>query len=130
MSIYSQRSKPKAAQKAVVFLYVSLALSLLQIVLEPPGHVHWPIFLPMFGVLFGFAILLIVMISRGRNWARITFLILFLVGLIPRCISLVHSLSVTSFSYLVQVAQLVSEIAALVLLFSRESSEWFKATEV
>ncbi len=128
MSMHSRAATPKAVQRAVILLYAALVLALFQIILGASDHhVHWPIFFAMFGPFFGFMIFLTVMISRGRNWARVTYLVLFAVFLIPSVISLIHSFLVIPFFSLVKLAQLVSGIVALVLLFSRKSSEWFTA---
>jgi hypothetical protein len=122
--------KPKKVQNAVALLYATLGIVLIQILFEiffGVSHVRWIVFLAMFGPMFGFVILLIVMMSRGRNWARITYLVLFLLGFIPETLSLVRSFSATPFFSLLGIVQAALQITALVFLFHRESSAWFKA---
>jgi len=131
MDINSQATgKPKKVQNAVALLYAACAIALIQILFEilfGVSHVRWIVFLAMFGPVFGFVILLIVMVSRGRNWARITCLVLFLLGFIPSTLSLVRSFSASPFYSLLEIVQAALQITALVLLFHRESSAWFKA---
>jgi hypothetical protein len=54
------------------------------------------------------------MIGRGKNWARIPFLVLFIVG-------------IPFFIYWGSIPQIAVKGVALVFLFQKASSDWFKA---
>jgi len=69
---------------------------------------------------------LIYLIGKGRNWARITYLLVFVA---PIPIALPDLLQVFRWSpWLASalLAQLVVQIVAVVLLFQKPSSEWFR----
>ncbi len=80
-----QAEKPRAVVVAVNLLWGGLALSLLRLLLEMPALMAMPKSMVVVGSLvFAMALyaFLIVKISAGRNWARITLLILVLVDLV------------------------------------------------
>jgi hypothetical protein len=65
-------------------------------------------------------------IWRGRNWARITFLALYLVGL-PFSIPTVRGLFSASVTVgCITVLQTILQLAAIYLLFAKPGSNWFK----
>jgi hypothetical protein len=83
-----------------------------------------------FITMVGSMAVLIVMIGQRRNWARITFLILYLFGLIltvPALPALLILLRVRPLSFFLTLALTVLQTVALILLFQREASEWFRA---
>jgi hypothetical protein len=82
---------------------------------------------------FGFMLFFVLKISSGRNWARITFLIVFVLGLI-----LIIGISLTSFGLaqlrtqglLINVCAIFQTLVqgvALAFLFKSESNAWFKS---
>jgi len=96
------------------------------------------------GDFFSFAILffLAYMIGMGKNWARIMFLVLFLIGIVPSILSLLFwfiGLTTTIFDpkgYPVSIfiifitifvtIKMLFQAIALILLFRPLSSDWFK----
>jgi hypothetical protein len=109
-------------------MYATLGIGLIQILFQflfGAGHVRWIAFLAMFGPVFGFTIFLIIMMNRGKNWARITYLVLFVLCFVSTTLSLVRSFSASSLYSLLGIVQMVLQIIALFFLFHRESSEWF-----
>jgi hypothetical protein len=77
-------------------------------------------------VFLGIAFFLVSKIAAGRNWARIVFLVLFLIGLplaIPGyLVELKTNLLHGSISILMALLQLI----AMYLLFTKNSNLWFK----
>ena len=74
-----------------------------------------------------FNIFLFHKVSRGRNWARITLLVLFIIGL-PG--ALYSSFSVYGWKISVfQILLLIIQGYAYYLLFTKESSKWFKSNK-
>lgn len=66
-------------------------------------------------------------IHRGRNWARVTYLVLFLVGIPFGIAGMAKQLSAElPFSFVSGIAQYALQIIALVILFRKPSSEWFQ----
>jgi hypothetical protein len=71
--------------------------------------------------------LVVYMVGRGRNWARIVFLILFLVCAPFALLGIIQPSGHSAFpGPLYQIVQLEIGIVAVVLLFQRSSSRWFK----
>jgi hypothetical protein len=69
-------------------------------------------------------LLLTRLILRGKNGARVTFAVLFVPGLVPWL--LVDEFSASVLAGLTSLVIATLQMFALVLLFRRESNEWFK----
>jgi hypothetical protein len=136
-------NKPSKVTLAVSLLYLSSAIGLANYLIqwllggtiagESVGHTEIVILLittPMFFWLY-------YMIGKGRNWARIIVLII-LIPVVPVSAFLViQSLSQTPFSNLLGIQDIIVEnlttilyIVAMVFLFQRDSSDWFKAMKI
>ena len=125
--------KPKKVQNAVTILYVTLGIGIIRAVMEASANAEIAgVGFLMFVTLMVFAVMvfLIAMIGRGRNWARITFLVLFLLGLLPSILPLIRSFTISPISGVLGLAQVVLQIVAMVFLFQQESSAWFKPKPV
>jgi hypothetical protein len=69
--------------------------------------------------------LFIYMIGKGRNWARITYLVLFILdwtAFLPE----MQTLLTNPISRLLAIGETVMEIIAFVFLFQKQSSDWFR----
>jgi len=64
-------------------------------------------------------------VARGRNWARITFLIFAIIGIPLAVKPLQDSLAASPFSGILGILQSLLQIVGLVLLFLKPSSDWF-----
>lgn len=121
--------KPQIIKNAVLMLWISLGLGVVRSAWEVPAQaaqssVELVVFVMVFTLmLIGFFIW---MIDKGRNWARITFLVLFILG-VPLSISpLLQSLAYAPISGLIGISQAVLQTMAVVFIFTKESSTWFK----
>jgi len=121
-------SKPTAVQLAVTVLWITFGINILNtfFVATHPAPLL-PGSIVMQFVLFGIDALFIAAIARGRNWARILFLILCPLGLVSVVLG-VHLLTRLhgSLSFSLELGQSILQNFALFLLFQRESSEWFR----
>ena len=123
----NQSSRPGNVGTAVKLLYITLGIgvarSIATVQIASPGFV-------MFITFFTVSVLglLIHMIGKGRNWARITLLVLFIIGIPFTIPLLLQSLAINPVSGLLDVGQTVIQIIALVFLFQKPSSTWFKET--
>lgn len=118
--------RPKGVQAAVVMLWASLGIGILNslfVVTHPtPSGAHLMQF-----VIVGIMAVLFAMIGGGRNWARITLLVLYLPGLVLWILTIPRLLRVDGpLSLLFMLAQSFLQTVALILLFQREASEWFR----
>jgi FtsH-binding integral membrane protein len=125
----NQASKPEKIRIAIKLLYITLGIGALRSIME--ASVNTQIASPVFVMLITFCVLgimwlLIYKIGKGRNWARITFLVLFVIGVPFSVLPLLRSLAANPISGLLGIGQTVIQIIALVLLFQKPSSNWFR----
>ena len=125
--------RPEKVGTAVKLLYITLAIGVLRSIME--ASMHAQIASPAFVMFITFFVLcimwlLIYMIGKGRNWARITFLVLFIIGIPFSVLPLSQSLAANPISGLLGIAQTVIQVVALVFLFQKPSADWFKEMKV
>jgi uncharacterized membrane protein len=65
------------------------------------------------------------MIARGRNWARIVFLIVFVVGVLLGLFAGPENATENPVVVVVNLSMLVMQVVALIFLFQKRSSDWF-----
>ena len=123
-------SRPKVITTAIRILTLSIAIGLLMSLVRVAQQVSGaPLVLAILIVLafFGVFLFLVSRIWAGRNWARIVFLILVLIGLpfaIPNYIAeLRKNVLSGSVSMLIVILQLLGTY----LLFTKNSNTWFRA---
>ena len=133
MSNNEQLVQPSKVATAVKLLYATLGIGMIRSIIESSRHAEASsVALFLFGTLFSLVTIafFIYMISKGKNWARITFLVLCILG-IPLAISpMIQSLSHNLFSGVLGILQVIMQIIGLVLLFHGSSSKWFKAMKI
>ncbi len=118
--------RPTGVDAAVTLLWASLVIGVLNSLListrpTPPGA-HLMQF-----VIVGIIAVLYAMIGQGRNWARITCLVLYLPGLVVMILTIPLLLRHNGpLSLLITLAGSVLQTVGLILLFQREASEWFR----
>lgn len=129
-------TKPRKVNTAVNLLYASLGIGVINSGLMPSeldefsssGSVLIDAFFTL-GLLWFMAY----MIGKGKNWARITFLVFFIMGFPLSIVVLPMYLSLLSLSYtpiilgILNLVQTGMQLIAMVFLFQGESSAWFKA---
>ena len=121
--------RPKKVQNAVTILYVTLGIGIVRTVMEASANVEMAgvgFFIVVTLVTFAFGVFLFAMIGRGRNWARITLLVFFLLGLPLSILPLIRSFTISPISGVLGLAQVILQIVAIVFLFQQDASAWFK----
>lgn len=121
--------RPSSVTKAATLLYVTLGIGVLRAAMEFPrlsamSGAAFVIFTQL--VVFGLTWLLIFLISRRRNWARIVYVVLFLLGTPLSVKPLIASLVATPVSGLLGLGQAAAQVVAIVMLFRGEARAWFK----
>jgi len=86
---------------------------------------------PAFVMLISFFVLgvmgfFIFMIGKGRNWARITFLVFFIISIPFAAFPLMQSVGANPISGRIGIIIIIIQIVALVFLFQKLSSDWFR----
>jgi|GEM_PF-485039 len=125
--------KPASVSIATKILYATLVVGAIRSALEWPHQVQDAspasvLCVTIFSTIFSFAISLwvIYMMDRGGNWALITFLVCFIIGVPMAVLQLIKSLSSSPASGVLGLLQVVLQTAALFMLFSQAASPWFR----
>lgn len=129
METQAVAQKPQSVGIAVNLLWASLGVGLLKTVIDY-SHVtaQASVAFTTVVVVFTFALIgfLVFKISAGKNWARITFLVLFIIGVLPSLLVVVGEFSRSLILGVLSVAQIGLQGYALFLLFSLPGSTWFR----
>jgi len=124
-----QLEKPKSVGTAVTLLWASLGVGLVKMLLDLTHmSAMAPAAFTIFVLAFTFAILifLIFMISAGRNWARITFLIMSVIGTVLTLPVVLDEFGRAPLVGVLSVLQILLQVYALFLLFTRSGNAWFR----
>ena len=127
----AQRSRPDKVSMAVKLLYVTLGIGVLRFIIDPSSlsqiaQMDLEVFVGITAFSFILIWFFIYMIGKGRNWARIILLVSFIIGTPFAVPILLQSLVEKSISGLLTTGTLVLQGIALVFLFQKPSSEWFR----
>ena len=125
----SEITKPSQITWAVYLFLGSLAIGLVDVFLNLSFELQkTSLIFVILVVAFTDAIvlLLIYKIDLGRNWARITFLVLVLIGLVPYAFALNTLFSRSILIGCMNITQTVMQIIALHYLFTKPGSTWFQ----
>ena len=132
-----KKGRPDKVSTAVTLLWVTIAIGIVGSIMEFPSSLEvataqgFGLGFIIFTTFFTLAILafFIFMIGKGKNWARITFLVLFIIGIPFAVFPLFQSLLTSPISGILGIGQTILQIIALVLLFQKPSSDWFKSVK-
>jgi len=118
--------RPSQVLLAVRLLWASLGLGIVTSAIMrphlPPGRETLFIQVATFALL-GW---LTYKIWAGRNWARITFLVLWVLGFIPAVPILLRTFGVSPLAGSINLVQSLLQIVALYLVFTNPGRSWFK----
>jgi hypothetical protein len=121
--------RPRQVGFAIILLYIVLTIGVVRTIADASATVEMTgiaFMLLVLVLVFGTTLTLIMMISNGKNWARITFLILFVLGFVPAILGLLRFASNRPISALLGLAQIILQLIALIFLFQPEPSDWFR----
>ena len=124
--------KPQSVVLAVKFLWASFAIGLVKTLMDfpnlsaaaSPAYIYFVMFFTF--VVIGY---LIFRISAGENWARIAFLVMFVIGMLPALPVIMGEFSRAPVAGALSVVQVGIQIYALYLLFTQPGSGWFGKTK-
>jgi hypothetical protein len=126
-------NRPRPVRAGMMLFYAALGLAGLRSIMEAAtnagllGAAFLILMLAVILVVFGMMALLIATMGRGRNWARLTLLVLFLLSLIISLGPLLHSFALRPIPGGLGLAQYILQFVALHCLFQKEASLWFRA---
>ncbi len=120
--------RPEKVSLAIKLLLAVIGIGVVQVVLLVMRHleVRSPDFLVMVkAVIYLSALILLYQLAQGRNWARFVMLAILVIALPLVVLPTLQSFFHFPVYGLLELAQLVLFVLALVLLFQRSSSAWF-----
>lgn len=120
---------PPQVQRAVTLLWASWGLGLLSAFIdiaaigqsEAAGAI-----LLVVAIVFALIALLNRKIGKGLNWARITYIVLFVIGMPNYLRTFPQMYARSPLAGFLSLAQLVLQSYALYLLFTKPGSDWFQ----
>ena len=125
---------PKKLKQAANLVYLSLLVGLIKSVmyetmttqkmLSDPKSLSIGVFTILIIGFFGY------MIGKGKNWARITLLVFFIIGMIAYPFSVLIEFQTNSIIAIVSIVQMLIQLYVLIILFSGEPKKWFKEKKV
>lgn len=123
---------PKKFKKAANLVYLSLLVGFIESVLYETMTDQKILSDPK---AFGIITFLIIgflgfKIGQGKNWARITLLVVFIIPMIGYPFLVFGEFLMSPVIGIVSIAQMLILLYALILLFSREAQEWYKEQKV
>ena len=127
----NETSRPKKVGTAVTLLYTALGIGAVRYVMSaaasrPMVSTASVVLMILTLAVIGIMWLLISKISIGRNWARISLLALFVLGVLGSIFQRDHFLGLFSLSRMLGLCQAVLQFIAFVFLFLKPSSAWFR----
>lgn len=124
------KSIPKQVNISVKLLYSSLIIGiirmLINIIQQPEANNTLIPTIIISAFTFGIAFFFIYMIAQRANWARMIYLIFFIIGIPITILILIGYQDQSRVSAIFMLCQAVLQLIAIIFLFKGESSVWFK----
>lgn len=122
-------ARPREVAMAIRLILLSLALGLLVSATQAAQRVSGvPLVLTLVIVVvfYGVLVLFVSRISAGRNWARIIFLVLVVIGLPFAVPTYIGQLRQNVLLGVVGIVILILQVVGTYLLFTKNSNAWFR----
>jgi hypothetical protein len=123
--------RPRQVVYAVVLLWISLVLGVPVAYWEhqrTPAEVA-SVYWVLAALIFGLAILVIVFLGRGHNWARIVLLVLVVISFLSFLGTIGEILSHPAIEIVLNVVTLVIDAVAVYLVFTKPGALWFRRAD-
>ena len=123
-------TRPKEVRLGILCLWAALAVGLINSathIFRFGTPVPLVILCPMFVLTFLFSAFFIYKISQGRSWARVTYLILLIFGIVYTIRGLAVEFSHDPVMAVISVVRVIVLLYAMYLLFSYPSDAWFES---
>lgn len=120
---------PVLVKRGIIVLYISLLFSLQRVIvavdaIKDPNINRIIILISV--PLIALSAFLIYMIYKGRSWARTTFLVLFIVGIVLNIDDMILWYYTIPVLLKIYFLEIVAVIIGLVMVLSSSNSEWFR----
>jgi len=129
-------NRPESATKGVYLLYIALIIGLIIGLIKVFTGEVAPAGMPQPGLGFSITVLVVSlavawffihMIATGRNWARILYLVFFIITIVCWVIGFRQLMLQGVLSIVGNIVALILAVIALVFLFKPASNAWFKS---
>ncbi len=123
------KTKPREINLAVGLYGVSLALGLVKAFLEWAylrSSASVSLIAGVLGCTLAILSLLLWKVAQGRNWARITLLVFFLLFLPSSCLDIRAEFARSTIQGVLSIVQIALQTAALLFIFIGPGKEWFR----
>lgn len=125
-------SKPKTVRNAAILIITIPLIGLLKVLadqefldsLESLNSIF--VVMGVFTIILGF---LAYKIWSGRNWARVIYSLMFVLGLIPAIQLLSEELARNPMTFAISVLQIIIQLLAFVLMHLPISNVWYRAVK-
>jgi hypothetical protein len=124
--IYMER--PKSITLAVNLLWLTLAIGPIKLLFglsNTPQHVSIAFVLLILALTIAILVWINLKISAGRNWARMTLLVFFVIGMVPVMFQLPAEFSRSIVNGMLSLLQIGLQGFSLYLMFSNPGKDWF-----
>jgi hypothetical protein len=131
MTSRSLAEAPPVLRRAMGVFYVALALGLVRSILDwaavvrDQGGIPFLMFVLLVSVLV-IELFFVLQVARGRHWARVMYLVLFLMGAPYNAGALIRTFGHAPYSAAVGALQLALQGLFVAMLFSRAAGRWFR----
>ena len=119
-------AKPAPVGYAVALMWISLLLDIVDTVADPQFAEAELVPQVIIALLLVVQAVFIVLVSAGHNWARILFLVMFALGTLMTLADFGQEYARSRLVAGIDVSSIVVEALALVLIFTRPGSRWFR----
>jgi len=124
--------RPREATRAVQLISASFLIGGIRAAFELTHKVSGVYFLVAIFLLiafFGICFFLVSKIAAGRNWARIVFIVLVLIGLPFAILGYIQELRTSLLSGSISIIIAILQLIGTYLLFTKNSNAWFRRTK-
>ncbi len=119
-------ARPPQVGYAVALMWLALVLDILDTVVDPQFAEAELVSQAIIAVLLAMQAVFIVLVSAGHNWARILVLVMFLLGTLMTVSDFGEEWRHSRLVAWIDVSSMGVEALALVLIFTRPGSRWFR----
>ena len=106
--------------------FITIGLEYFDIIPNALTHAEWKNSFMSIAIGLLIAVFLFIFVAKGKNWARILFLIFFVIGALPVFFSLPLILKISLVTGLISIGQTMLQAYVIYLLFSKGGKVWFK----
>ena len=120
--------RPKSIILAVNLLWLTLAIAPIKLLFglsNTPQHVSIAFVLLILALTIAILVWINFKISAGKNWARITLLVFFVIGMVPVTFQLPAEFNRSAVNGMLALLQIGLQGTSLYLMFSSPGKDWF-----